>query len=160
MIDEEKLAALKSLQAKTTMSRPAYTPEAAPTPKTLREQLESMTEADLRKLHDILHEVMPDKTVKELNLEDELLQQYAKTKRLMDDALGDEDVPPNQKAQVANSVVGTLGQLVKLQEDLKLQEALKLMESILIDVIKTLPKDKKDEFFADYEAQARKAGLV
>jgi hypothetical protein len=114
----------------------------------------------LRKIQETLQELLPEQSVKELNLEDELLQQYTKTKRLMDDVLDDKEVTPTQKAQVANSVVGTLGHLVKLQEDLKLQEAMKLMESVLIDAIKTLPKETKDEFFSEYEAQAKKAGLL
>jgi hypothetical protein len=155
VIDEAKLAALKNQQARTYVPAPAHMPSV-----TLREQLRSMSEKDLRTLQDLLKELLPEQSVKELNLEDELLQQYTKTKRLMDDVLEDLDVAPNQKAQVANSVVGTLGQLVKLQEDLKLQEAMKLMESTLIDVIKTLPQDVKDEFFEVYEEQARKVGLV
>ena len=159
MIDEAKLAALKTqqgqAQARGQVPAPAHMPA-----MTLREQLLSMSEKDLRTLQDLLKEVLPEQSVKELNLEDELLQQYTKTKRLMNEVLEDMDVAPNQKAQVANSVVGTLGQLVKLQEDLKLQEAMKLMEATLIDVIKTLPQDVKDEFFAVYEAQAKKVGLA
>jgi len=155
VIDEAKLAALKSQQTRAYVPAPAHMPTL-----TLREQLLSMSEKDLRTLQDLLKELLPEQSVKELNLEDELLQQYTKTKRLMNEVLEDLDVAPNQKAQVANSVVGTLGQLVKLQEDLKLQEAMKLMESTLIDVIKTLPQDVKDEFFEVYEAQARKVGLA
>jgi len=155
VIDEAKLAALKSQQTRTYVPAPAHMPTL-----TLREQLLSMSEKDLRTLQDLLKELLPEQSVKELNLEDELLQQYTKTKRLMNEVLEDLDVAPNQKAQVANSVVGTLGQLVKLQEDLKLQEAMKLMESTLIDVIKTLPQDVKDEFFEVYEAQAKKVGLA
>lgn len=158
MIDEGKLAALKRLEAQTQPQRPLQTP--SQTKNTLKEQLKGMPEKDLRKIQETLQELLPEQSVKELNLEDELLQQYTKTKRLMDDVLDDVDVTPTQKAQVANSVVSTLGQLVKLQEDLKLQEAMKLMESVLIDVIKTLPKETKDEFFAEYEAQAKKAGLL
>jgi D-ribose pyranose/furanose isomerase RbsD len=159
MIDEAKLAALKTQQSRTHVRGQVLAPAHLPVP-TLREQLQSMSEKDLRTLQDLLNELLPEQSVKELNLEDELLQQYTKTKRLMDDVMDDIDVAPNQKAQVANSVVGTLGQLVKLQEDLKLQEAMKLMEATLIDVIKTLPQDVKDEFFSVYEAQAKKAGLA
>lgn len=155
MIDEAKLAALKNQQAKVRAPAPAHM--SAPT---LREQLLSMSERDLRTLQALLNELLPEQSVKELNLEDELLQQYTKTKRLMNDVLDDMDVAPNQKAQVANSVVTTLGQLVKLQEDLRLQEAMKLMEATLIDVIRTLPQEVKDEFFAVYEEQAKKAGFL
>lgn len=53
-----------------------------------------------------------------------------------------------------------LGHLVKLQEDLRLQQTLKLMETTLIDVIKTLPAEVKEEFFSEYETRAKKAGLT
>ena len=56
--------------------------------------------------------------------------------------------------------MSTLGHLVKLQEDLRLQQTLKLMETTLIDVIKTLPVEVKEEFFSEYETRAKKAGLT
>lgn len=99
-------------------------------------------------------------SISELSLEAELVGQYAKIKELMDEVLLDDDTPANQKAQVANSVVAALGQLIKLQEDLKKQETLKLMESCLIEVIVTLPQETKDAFFAEYERMAKKAGLM
>ncbi|MBK9580354.1 MAG: hypothetical protein IPO40_25090 [Fibrobacteres bacterium] len=42
---------------------------------------------------------------------------------------------------------------MKLQEDLRLQQTLKLMETTLIDVIKTLPVEVKEEFFSEYETR-------
>jgi hypothetical protein len=88
------------------------------------------------------------------------MEQYEKTKRLMDTCLLDTEVAVNQKAQVANTLVATLGQLVKLQDDLRLQQTLNLMESTLIDVIKSQPDPFKEEFFLEYELKARKAGLM
>lgn len=172
MIDESKLEALKQKQNSQQRGDESKTRVEQPNPKSvrnqmsymseeqIRSQLSALSEKELRKIQAVLEEMLPEQYVKELNLEDELLQQYRKTKRLMDDALDDDDVPSNQKAQVANSVVSTLGQLVKLQEDLKLQEALKLMENTLIEVIKTLPQATKDQFFEEYEMQAKKVGLA
>ena len=77
----------------------------------------------------------------------------------MDDVTDDFDVAPNQKAQVANSVVQTLGQLVRLQEDLRRNETFKVMEGVLVEAIKTLPTATKDQFFAEYARVAKKAGL-
>ncbi len=96
----------------------------------------------------------------ELNIERELVEQYAKTKELMDEVLFDDETPANQKAQVANSVVTTLGQILKLQEEIQRGETLKLMEQVLIEVLKTLPQTSQDEFFAEYERLAEKAGLM
>lgn len=145
MIDESKMA---------KMTAP---PEAA---KDLKSALKEMPVQELRKVMAMIEELLPGQKVKSLDLEDELMQQYDKTKDLMDSCISDPDIAPNQKAQVANSVVSTLGHLVKLQEDLRLQQTLKLMESTLIDVIKTLPQEAKDGFFMEYEERAKKAGLM
>ncbi len=61
---------------------------------------------------------------------------------------------------MGNSVVGTLGQLVKLQEDLRRQETFKIMEGVLIEAIKRLPAAVKDEFFTEYARLAKRAGLA
>jgi len=148
MIDESKMAKI---------SAPALDS------RDLKASLKALPARELRKLLTMVEELLPDTSVqkvKDLDLEDELMQQYTKTKDLMDECIGDTEVAPNQKAQVANSVVSTLGHLVKIQEDLRLQQTLKLMEATLIDVIKTLPKETKDEFFAEYETRAKKAGLL
>lgn len=99
-------------------------------------------------------------SVSELSLEAELVVQYSKTRQLMDDTLNDSETPANQKAQVANSVVSALAQLIKLQEDLKKQETLKIMEGVLIEVLQTLPTEVRDKFFAEYERRAAQAGLM
>ena len=148
MIDESKMAKI---------SAPALDS------RDLKASLKALPARELRKLLTMVEELLPDTSVqkvKDLDLEDELMQQYTKTKDLMDECIGDTEVAPNQKAQVANSVVSTLGHLVKLQEDLRLQQTLKQMEATLIDVIKTLPKETKDEFFTEYETRAKKSGLL
>ena len=99
-------------------------------------------------------------TLADLNLEKELVEQYLKIKTIMDEVVHDDRVPANQRAQVANSVVGALQQLHKLQEDMQREERLKIMEACLIDALKVLPDKTKEEFFEYYEATAKKAGLL
>ena len=125
-----------------------------------RDPLESMSQAELRRLRGEIDRLLPSGDVGSMNLEDELVQQYLKTKDLMDETLLDEGCPANQKAQVCNSVVTILGQLVKLQEDLKREQIVKLMEATLVEAIKTLPEEVKLEFFAEYERMAVRAGLM
>ena len=125
-----------------------------------RDPLAEMSPADLRKLRGEIDRLLPSEDVSSMNLEDELVQQYLKTKDLMDETLLDEDCPANQKAQVCNSVVTILGQLVKLQGDLKREQIVKLMEATLVEAIKTLPEEVKQEFFAEYERMAVRAGLM
>lgn len=126
----------------------------------VQDPLRSLSDADLRRLRREINVLVPEATLGTMNLESELIEQYNKTKDLMDDVLHDEGCPANQKAQVANSVVSTLAQLVKLQEDLKRQETLKVMEAVLIDVVKTFEEPEKEKFYADYERLAGKAGLL
>jgi len=145
MIDESKMRAL---------NKPTELPQ------DLEGVLSNLPKKDLRRLKNMVDSLLPSQRVKDLDLEDELMQQYEKTKSLMDDCIDDCETSPNQKAQVANSVVNTLGQLVKLQEDLRMQQTLKIMEQALIDTIKGLPKELKDEFFEEYERRAKKAGLI
>lgn len=144
MIDQEKLAQVK------TLLRGGETP---------KDPLADLSLPDLRRLRGEIDRLLPEGGVRGLDLEDELVQQYHKTKDLMDSTLNS-DAPPNQMAQVCNSVVTILAQLVKLQEDLKLQKTLSVMESVLVDVIKTLPDATKDGFFAEYERMAKKAGIL
>lgn len=121
--------------------------------------LATLSPADLRRLRSEIDRRLPDDSVKGMDLGDELVQQYHKTKALMDETLSG-DAPPNQQAQVCNSVVTILAQLVKLQEDLKLQKTLALMESVLVEAIKTLPEAVKEEFFTEYARLAAREGLV
>lgn len=121
--------------------------------------LENMPEEDLIRLRDAIDRLLPDEALGQVNLEHELLAQFRKVKMLQDDVIDDSSVAANQRAQVANSVVGTLGQLIKMQEDLKRAETLKLIEATLIECIKTLPEEVKTEFFDEYDRRATKAGL-
>jgi hypothetical protein len=122
--------------------------------------LARMTETELRGLMEEILVLLPKDELASLNLEEELVSQYRKTKDLMDEVLADMDTPANQKAQVCNAVVSTLGQLVKLQEDLRKEQTLKVMEACLVEAIKTLPEQVKNEFFSEYERMATKAGLM
>lgn len=122
--------------------------------------LSVLPESELRRVKFFIDQRLPQDGVESMNLEVELVSQYHTVKDLQDETLADEGIPANQKAQVANSVASTLAQLIKLQEDLKHQETLKIMESVIIEVMKMQPESIKAEFFEQYEAQARKAGLI
>ena len=150
VVDADRLADVRRMMAG----------EGAMPTKVTPAMLDGLTHQELRALREVIDRKLPDNSLDELNLEKELVSQYHKTKLLMDEVLHDDDTPANQRAQVANSVVSTLAQLVKLQEDLRRDETLKLMETCLMDKLKSMPSDFKDAFFEDYEARARKVGLL
>lgn len=149
MFDPEKEARIRTMEAEDVAnSLDSY-------------GLGGLSKSELRALYKEVGEMLGETpaSVGEMNLEAELVEQYIKTKDLVDDVLADSETPANQRAMVCNSVVSTLGQLVKLQEDLQREETLKIMESCLVEAIKTLPEDVKSEFFREYERLATKAGL-
>lgn len=90
-------------------------------------------------------------SLKDLDLEQELLQQYNLTKKLLGEVLEDDGVPANQKAQVVNSCTNILKELTQTQTELYNAERLKQMESALIRCLKTLDKTAQQEFLMSYK---------
>lgn len=145
MINREKLASIQ------TMMRGGESPA---------EKLMSMGEDDLRDLRDAINVLLPEDTVASIDLQEELVNQYRKSKKLYDDVLTDPDVQANQKAQLANSLVAILAQMKKMQDDLMRDRTMQAVEAVLIDSIKTLPQEVRDAFYEECEARAAQAGLV
>lgn len=134
MIDQEKLQALKG-EARIGEAN----------------TLQTMTHDELMALKELLDNSMVEKSLKDLNLEHELLTQYARVKRLQEDVLNDDSVPANQRAQVAGAVASTLQQLIKMQVEFSTSERFKAIEALMIKAMRKLPKDVAEEFLAEYE---------
>ena len=147
MIDDAKLAQVQAAMAGTAPEKEGF-------------DLDTMSVEELRELRDEIDRRLPEDSLDSLNLEKELVGQYRKVKRLQDDVLMDDEIPPNQRSQVAGQVASTLKQLVDMQVDLKREQTLKLMESVLVDMIKSMPEDFKTNFFTEYKQRASKAGLL
>ncbi len=145
MINREKLASIQ------TMLRKGESPV---------EKLMSMGEDELRDLRDAINVLLPEDTVANIDLQEELVSQYRKSRKLYDDVLTDPDVQANQKAQLANSLVAILAQMKKMQDDLMRDRTMQAIETVLIDSIKTLPQEVRDAFYEECEARAAQAGLV
>ena len=114
--------------------------------------VEAMTPEESEALWQALKSRRKDKSLAELNLEHELLEQYEAVKTLQEEVLVDSDIPPNQRAQVANAVAATLQQLVKMQSDFYNAERFKAIEALMIKAMKKLPKEVVEEFIDEYEA--------
>jgi hypothetical protein len=100
--------------------------------------------------HKVL-EALPAASLAQMNLEQEVVLLFLSSKALFDDVLGDDEVPTNQKAQVANSCSANLQQLVKMQLDLYTTERIKAIEAALTKTLKTLPIEAQQKFFEEYE---------
>lgn len=126
--------------------------EAAPAGTAVPDELGKLDLNELLALRERIDEHLPPRALSEVDLQEELLLQYARTKALYDDVVGTSNVPANQRAQVANSCSSILEQLIKMQGRLYNAERVKAMESVLIKTLKEFPTELQETFFTRYEA--------
>ena len=147
MIDEDKLAQVQAAMAGTAPEKEGL-------------DLDTMSVEELRELRDEIDRRLPEDSLDSLNLEKELVGQYRRVKRLQDDVIMDDEIPPNQRSQVAGQVASTLKQLVDMQVDLKQGEQMKRMEAAFLDAIEDVDEDVKAKFFANYDVIATNKGAM
>jgi hypothetical protein len=121
--------------------------------------LDSMELGALLELRGEIDQRLPARSLADLDLEEELLLQFARTKQLYDAVTKDKSTPANQKAQVANSCTTILDQLAKMQGKIFSAERNKALEHVLIRTLKTLPEAAQREFFERYELALEQLGL-
>lgn len=117
--------------------------------KYLNEPLEDLPLADLIDLFEAIKAALPPHSLQDLNLTEEVVLQFMRTKELQLATLKSKS-PANQKAQVANAVSNTLAQLTRLQTELHDAERFKKMENHMIRMMKTLPLEVAEEFLREY----------
>jgi len=134
-----------------------------PTPTFEREPannpLSHMSVAELLDLKQKIDGYLPAGGLKDINLERELLQQFAVLKELQASVIQDGETPANQKAQVAGQLAAILRQIVDLQIKLSREEEFKMMETCLVEAVSLLPEDGRKVFFEEYAVLARRSGL-
>ena len=91
-------------------------------------------------------------SLKSLNLDAELYNAYAKAKNYLAIVQSDDNVPPNQVAQVFNTISAILKEIVKLQTELYSAERVKKLEAAMIEALKnTATEEVQDAFFTELE---------
>jgi len=95
--------------------------------------------------------LLPPEALKDMNLEEELVDQFRAAKTLQTETLADEREESNKKAQTITACAGILQQLIKMQAEFHTSERFKTIEGIMIRAIKTLPLDVATAFVEDYE---------
>ena len=91
-------------------------------------------------------------SLKSLNLDAELYNAYAKAKNYLAIVQSDDSVPPNQVAQVFNTISAILKEIVKLQTELYSAERVKKLEAAMIEALKnTATEEVQDAFFTELE---------
>lgn len=97
-------------------------------------------------------------SLRELNLDFELLRRYQEAKDFLANVIDDTTLPPNQVAQVMNTVTAILKEITKMQTDIHNAERVKLMEQAIITALKTVPEDAQNLFFTEFERLSIKNG--
>ena len=96
-------------------------------------------------------------SLKNLDLDAELYNAYAKAKNYLADVQSDDQVPPNQLAQLMNTISAILKEIVKMQTELHNAEKVKKLEASMIQAIKLAPLESQQAFLEQYETLLKAA---
>lgn len=105
---------------------------------------------------DEIRACLPATSLKEMNLEEELVLQLHAMRVLQNEVLtdrgeGTEGIPLNQITSVANAVSSALNRLVELQNEIYNSERFKSIENLLIRTLTKLPEDVASAFLTEYK---------
>lgn len=120
--------------------------------------LTKLSEDERMDLYTDLIASLSSKSLKDLDMERELVIQLHTVQRLQKDVLHDENIPANQRAQAANVVASALNSLAKLQSEIYTSERLKRLEGALIEAVQTLPMETQQTFLDSYERTLQAQG--
>lgn len=112
--------------------------------------LESLTQLQLFTLREHINSLLPPGSLRDLNLEEELVLQFRMARAFQAMVLDSED-EPQKKAAVMNSCAATIQALVKMQSEFYTAERLKEIESKLIKALERVPAETLRDFFDWYE---------
>lgn len=112
-----------------------------------------LPEEQLLDLRVHLDALLPIRSLKDVNMETELVRQLSVVHRLQTEVLSDQSTPANQKAQCAGQVANVLAVLSKLQVEVYSSERLKIIEANLIECLQELPTETQEKFFIAYGAK-------
>lgn len=120
-------------------------------PTTGRFIFKGLSVRELVQYHDEIRSLLPPLTLKEMDLEGELLMQFHAIRSMQNLVLDDDSVPVNQRAQVANTVGTTLNRMAELQTTVYTSERFKRIENLLIRALRELPEASQKAFLDSYE---------
>ena len=117
----------------------------------LKLDVDNMSLAERLELRARIEKSLPARELKDIDLSRELVLQMLSTQELQADVLTDDEVPANQRAQVANAVATILANLIKLQSEVYTSERLKKIEQVLIASVGLFPDTIGQSFFEAYD---------
>ena len=113
--------------------------------------LDAYTLQELLDLRARIERRLPARSLKDLDLERELVLQVMALQELQNKVIDDDDTPANQKAQTASALSAALMNLVKVQSEVHNSERMKKIEAALIDTLNELPQEAAAAFLGRYE---------
>lgn len=111
--------------------------------------LDQYSDEELLTLRAMIDERLPVTKLKHINLQEESVIQYMQSRKLLNDVMSDPEIPPNQKAQVNNSVQSNLTALDRMQKSTYTQERNKQLEYIVVNLVNELPDIEAKKKFLD-----------
>jgi hypothetical protein len=108
------------------------------------------TVAELIRFRSEINQELPPLELGKMNLEEEMLLQYHAMRELQGKVMEDDDVPVNQRAQVANTMATTLKTIGDQQIALYSSERFKQIENLLIRTLDKLPEEVAAVFLEQY----------
>lgn len=120
--------------------------------------LDQYSDEELLTLRAMIDDRLPVTKLKHINLQEESVIQYMQSRKLLNDVMSDPEIPPNQKAQVNNSVQSNLTALDRMQKSTYTQERNKQLEYIVVNLVNELPDMEAKKKFLD--ELARRLGEV
>ena len=87
----------------------------------------------------------------DLDLDRQLYLSYARANNYLEQIQMRKDVPPNQVAQVMNTLTAILKEVVKMQTDLLNAERIKKIEACLLYALKKATPEVQEDFMVEYE---------
>ena len=119
--------------------------------KGLWPEIENLGVQDLIALKTQIENRLPAIELSDLNLEKELVAHFLVVKETMADAMEDDGIPANQKAQLMNSCATLLTQMAKVQTELYNAERIKKIEQAVIETLKKTDGEVINTFLSIYE---------
>lgn len=111
--------------------------------------LDQYNDEELLTLRAMIDDRLPVTKLKHINLQEESVIQYMQSRKLLNDVMSDPEIPPNQKAQVNNSVQSNLTALDRMQKSTYTQERNKQLEYIVVNLVNELPDIEAKKKFLD-----------
>jgi hypothetical protein len=113
--------------------------------------ISTYTTADLLRLRSRINARLPDVSLEDMDLAEELVSTFRVAQQMLNDAQNDDDTPLSQKAAATNSITSALKALAELQKGLFTAQRMQRIESALTKALEAFP-ELQEKFFDAYEA--------